>query len=117
MSILSAIAGGAKKMVMGVEQFFDQLEPEIANDAAPYLAKVRSAFVDEMGYIGGTALGDVKQMVSSAVKANASQLGKDPSGFIATVTKIVAGQMPGELSALEQLALHGLVSFAVAALL
>ena len=116
MSILSAITGGAKSMVMGVEQFFDQLEPEIANDAAPYLAKIRSGFVDEMGYLGTTALADIKTLIQTAIKANLAQLGSDPAGFIATVTKSVASQLPGTLSVLEQLALHGLVSFAVSAI-
>jgi hypothetical protein len=107
--------GGA--MVMDAEKFFDVLEPDIAGVLAPYAAKMRAAFADEMGYLEKSALANVSGMIKKALADNAAKFGGNPIGLIGAVVSAVLAEMPGQLSVLEQLAVHGFASAAVAALI
>jgi hypothetical protein len=123
MSVLSKVyAAGevlmhdGKGMVLDAEHYLASIEPEIASLVAPLVAKVRSAFSDELGYIAGQSLDAVKSVALKAVQAELPNHAGDPVALIHAVFADVLKAMPSILSAAEQLALHGLISALVAAL-
>ncbi len=111
------VAQEAGVMVADAEHFFGALEGEVSDVLAPYVAKIRGAFADELGYLADKAWSDVVALVKSKVALLATNYPNAPLTLIQEVLKAVLAALPAELSALEQLALHGLVSACVAAIM
>lgn len=114
MGLLATIEGDAKSMVMTAEHFFGGLESEVADLVAPYVAKIRTAFTDELGYLAKATLANAEAAIKKSITALAPAHAGDPIGLIQAVFADVLKQMPGVLGVTEQLALHGLVSAIVA---
>jgi hypothetical protein len=77
---------------------------------------VRSAFVDELGYLSKQAWTAVKALVAASIEKNAAAHPNDPVGLIRAVFDDVAAQTPSIAAAGASLALHGVVTAMVAAL-
>ena len=116
MSIFSTIGSDLKSLGMTAEHFFGGLESEVADTMAPYVAKIRTAFTDELGYLVKAGWSDAKSAIAASITKFKSQYAGNPVGLIGAVFQDMVAQAPSALAAGEQLALHGLVSAMVAAL-
>ncbi|MBE3604124.1 hypothetical protein IMX07_10865 [bacterium] len=116
MSLLSALIADGKAAAMSAEHFLGGVESEVAETVAPMIAHVRSAFVDELGYLSKQAWTAVKALVAASIEKNAAAHPNDPVGLIRAVFDDVAAQTPSIAAAGASLALHGVVTAMVAAL-
>jgi hypothetical protein len=116
MGFLSKLEGDAKAMVMTAENFFAGLEPEVANYVGPMIAKIRTSLSNEIGNLETEGFAAVKAMIAKSVGKFEAQIATDPLGAIAAIAKDVVGQIPNALSVAETVAVHGLVTAAVASI-
>ncbi len=115
MGLFSTLESDAKSMVMSAEHFFGGLESEVADEIAPYVAKIRAAFTDELGYLTKDAWNATIAIVKAEVAKFQTQIATDPIGAISTVFSAVQAQLAADAKPAALLAIHGLVSALVAA--
>ena len=116
MSLFGKVEGAFKSLAMTAEHFFGGLENEVADTMAPYLAKIRVTFTDDLGYLMKGEWAYAKAAITDSIKRFAPQYAGNPIGLIGAVFQDLCAQAPSALSVAEQLALHGLISAMVAAL-
>lgn len=96
-------------IVTDVEQFFGNLENEVQTDAAPFIALIRTAFSDALGYLNTTAYAQATAIIEAALKA---ALASNPNDLFAALEAAVKAALPQLEAAGIQIAENVLMSLA-----